>query len=332
MKVLHITPMYPTESNPGFGAFVKSQVDSLRPLVDIDLLILPGSGGISPYIKSIPLLKKKLRTEFDVIHVHFGHVATMVKMLYSGKAPVVTSYCGSDLLGKVSDSGFAALKGKNLAKMNKQSSKDDFCSIVKTEELGEQLKGIAENIRIIPNGVDAEVFKEMDSKACKEELGLDTKKKTILFPADPENKIKNFALLKSALSKIESDNIQLISFDSNNRISHNKVPVYINAADLVILTSRHEGSSNVIKESMACNKAAFSTDVGDSKWLLGGVKGSKIVAYDPDSLKDSIEQFFKNDFGQDSNGRAVFFEKGLDVKNIANKIFDIYTSAMEKSI
>ena len=330
MKVLHITPMYPTESNPGFGSFVKTQIDSLRSLVDIDLLVLPGSGGVAPYIKSLPLIKRKLNGSFDVLHLHFGHVSTMIKMIYSGKAPVITSYCGSDLFGKIGENGHISLKSKFLSGMNHRSSNSDFCSIVKSRQLGDALKGHSSNIEIIPNGVDAEQFKELDSKLCKKELGLDPAKRTIFFPADPETRVKNFELLRSVMNQLDANVYQLLTFNNNYKILHEKVPVYLNAADLIVLTSLHEGSSNVIKESLACNKVVFSTDVGDSKWLLDGVNNSVIIPYDPNSLKASIEVFFDEGNKMEPNSRSVFFDKGLDVSTIANRIVDIYSQALNE--
>jgi len=106
--------------------------------------------------------------------------------------------------------------------------------------------------------------------------------------------------------------------------------VYLNAADLIVLTSLHEGSSNVIKESLACNKVVFSTDVGDSKWLLDGVNNSVIIPYDPNSLKASIEVFFDEGNKMEPNSRSVFFDKGLDVSTIANRIVDIYSQALNE--
>ena len=51
------------------------------------------------------------------------------------------------------------------------------------------------------------------------------------------------------------------------------MPIYYNAADVILLTSLWEGSPNVIKEAMACNRPIVATDVGDVRWLLGTLQG-----------------------------------------------------------
>ena len=41
MKVLAVTSMYPVDRDPGLGAFVATQIDSLRGLgVDVDVVFL----------------------------------------------------------------------------------------------------------------------------------------------------------------------------------------------------------------------------------------------------------------------------------------------------
>ena len=330
MRVLHITPMYPTESNPGFGAFVKSQIESLKEHVDIELLVLPGMGGIRPYIKAVPVIREKLKEEFDIVHVHFGHVSTLVKMVRPKKTPLVTSYCGTDLLGKVSAKWIERFKGQIFSDQNIKYSKYDDYSIVKTEELAAKIRTRTKNLEIIPNGVDTGVFKGRDRNECRVKLGLDLDRPVVLFPADPENKVKNFELLRDALAKLEDLKIQLISFDKNNKVAHKQVADYMNAADLVVLTSFHEGSSNVVKETMACNGRVISTDVGDCKWLLEGVKGSSIARRDSSDLAELIRNALEDKSGL-SNSREVLFEKKLDAESIALRIFEVYNKVVKNT-
>src|SRR4030042_4531165 len=100
---------------------------------------------------------------------------------------------------------------------------------------------------------------------------------------------------------------------------------YLNAADVLLLTSFHEGSPNVIKEAMACNCPVVSTDVGDVRWVVGNTSGYYISSFDPGELAEKIKLaiVFREKHRQ-TNGRDRISELGLDSETVAKKIIDVY--------
>ncbi len=62
----------------------------------------------------------------------------------------------------------------------------------------------------------------------------------------------------------------------------------MNASDVILLSSLWEGSSNVIKEDMACNKPIVSTNVGDVKWLFGNEPGHFIAGFDAEEYANQL--------------------------------------------
>jgi len=308
---------------------VKSQIESLNEHVDVELLVLPGLRGIWPYIGAISTLKKELKKDYDIIHVHFGHVSTLVKLVYRGTKPIITSYFGSDLYGNVSNSALTNIKGSFIKRLNKYFAHIDAHSIVKTDRLGALIARNGTPVSTIPNGVDIVKFNIQDKEKCRNELGLTLDKRIILFPADPSNKVKNFSLLQSALSAIDSSLYELVSFDGGD-FPHDKVPMYLNAADLVVCTSIHEGSPNVIKEAMACNCTIYSTDVGDVEQLLEDVRRSKILSYNVADWSNAIGEFL-SESALDSNSREELERKNLDEASIALRILKVYESVVKSS-
>ncbi|MCZ7545728.1 MAG: glycosyltransferase [Anaerolineae bacterium] len=84
-------------------------------------------------------------------------------------------------------------------------------------------------------------------------------------------------------------------------IEPDQVPLYMNAADALILTSASEGSPNVIKEAMACNLPIVSVDVGDVRQWLGRVTGCEIVPCDdPKTIASALERLLRA--GDRTNG------------------------------
>ena len=74
MKILHVTPNYPTTEYPIFGIFVKEQVESLQKIgVDCDVFFSNGKeeGGVKAHKASIKKVRKLLKeNHYDVIHCH----------------------------------------------------------------------------------------------------------------------------------------------------------------------------------------------------------------------------------------------------------------------
>jgi glycosyltransferase involved in cell wall biosynthesis len=73
-----------------------------------------------------------------------------------------------------------------------------------------------------------------------------------------------------------------------NNVPHEDVPLYMNASELVLMTSAFEASPVVIREALACNVPVLSTDVGDARVMLGGIPGCAIVPPDPGAIAAAL--------------------------------------------
>ena len=82
MKVLHITNMYPKEEKIHFGSFVKTQIDELKRCrnLQIEVLVIKDGKGLLRYLRSIGDILHEVRREYDIIHCHFGHTGSIVKL------------------------------------------------------------------------------------------------------------------------------------------------------------------------------------------------------------------------------------------------------------
>jgi glycosyltransferase involved in cell wall biosynthesis len=110
-----------------------------------------------------------------------------------------------------------------------------------------------------------------------------------------------------------------------NGIDHEEIPNYLNAADVLLLTSTSEGSPNVVKEAMACNCPVVATDVGDVKLIIGNTKGYYITKFDVKDVASNLLNAIN--FGK-TNGRNNI--EHLNSKNIALKLISIYDNLLRK--
>jgi len=183
------------------------------------------------------------------------------------------------------------------------------------------------NALIIPNGVDIHKIEKIERKSLTihNYNSNRTHKKTILFAADPGRESKNYTLAENAMKEINAT-LRVVY----NK-THEKILSEILHADVVLLTSRWEGSPNIVKEAMACNCPIVATDVGDVRWLFGDEPGHYITSFDPEDVAEKIKQAleFSAKYGR-TNGRQRIIELGLDSETVAKRIIGVYQEVLNK--
>ena len=103
------------------------------------------------------------------------------------------------------------------------------------------------------------------------------------------------------------------------------VPLYLNAADLHMISSDFEGSPNSVKECMCCNTPVVSTDVGNVLEMIGDIPGSYVVTdFSAEALATSCDKVLSSDIP--FNGRDQFLAKGYGMSTVAQKLKGIYHS------
>lgn len=309
MKVLFVSS---GNAKDGISPIVRNQGQSLINCgIFVDFFTIKGK-GLWSYFRHIFILRIYLKTnKFDIIHSHYSfssYVATL-----AGARPIVVSLMGSDVLSDRFSRLFIYLFQKYFWAQLIVKSMDMY-----------QCFGF-KKIEIIPNGVNLNRFNSLDKKPCQVKLGWDSKLGHILFASDPNRPEKNFSLARMSMELLKS-NYELVVHILKN-VPNEDIPVYMNAADVLILTSLHEGSPNVIKEAMACNCPIVTTNVGDVKWVIGNTEGCFITSFKPEDFAWGIKKAL--DFGQRTNGRDRIIELGLDDKNVANKILEVYLKVVK---
>lgn len=309
MKVLFVSS---GNNKFGISPIVKAQGESLKKSgIELEYYTIKGKGFLG-YLKYVIILRKYLKkNDYDLIHAHYS-LSGIVASLASKDIPVVVSLMGSDIHVNL----FNRYVVKFFYKFRWNTT------IVKSQRMQKQLSLL--RALVIPNGVDFRKFKPITRSIAQERIGFDPEKKHIIFVADPNKYVKNFELIQDAFKLIQFNEIELHVV---NNVDHNLIPFYMNAADVLILTSFWEGSPNVIKEAMAVNTCAVSVDVGDVVEVINNTEGYYIASYDPEDIADKIKMAIN--FGKRTNGREKI--KHLEINNIAQKIISIYEKVINRN-
>jgi glycosyltransferase involved in cell wall biosynthesis len=173
-------------------------------------------------------------------------------------------------------------------------------------------------------------FRPLDRRFCAAQLGWPDDRFHVLFPSFPEHPRKGYELAQRAVERLRSEGVPVI-LHCLDRVAHADVPMWLSAADCVILTSTHEGSPNIVKEALGCGQAVVSVDVGDVRERLLGIPGCEVSGPDPESLAAALgrtRMVARIEANRPIRRRRV---EGLSLQNAAAKVVAVYDSVLRRS-
>ena len=324
MKVLVVTNMYPTDDQIHAGAFVKSQMDSIRKLgIDMEIININEKRGIKKYPWAWwQVFRKSFDKSFDLIHAHYSYSGIISFLQWN--LPVLVSFCGGDVLGNPNKKGKVNFTSKLFLPAGRILSLIVPAVIVKSKEMKKKLPR-KHNVFVIPNGVNFEKFRPILRKQAREKCGLDFQKKYVLFPSNPSWVRKGYPVAEKAIEILQKKGIDVELVILYGK-PHEVVPLYMNACDAMVLTSLWEGSPNVVKEAMACNLPVVTVPAGDAAEIVHGCKGCFTVKRDAVDISRKLEIILRD--SKRTNGRQHISH--LEESEIAKKIINIYKKIRKK--
>ena len=307
MRVLVVTNLWPTPERPASGGFVRDQVEALREIDGIDLELFTFGVGARAYLDAARELRRRYADErFDVVHAHYG-LAGWSSLAVRG-APHVVTFHGTDLqhpkVGPLS---------RILA--NRISLPAPVSATLARAALPHPKRRIA----ILPCGVNLDRFAPMARRTARERLGLDPGRPYLLFPADPARPEKRH---DRARTLAEHVGVDLLHYE---RRAPEEVPLLINAANAVLVTSEREGFGLAALEALACEVPVLSTDVGIAKLALDGIAGTHCDEFDADMWELVLrENLAAEDPRVDGRARAALFDRN----RLAERVFMAYQDVL----
>lgn len=323
MRVLQVIGGRKPQPDRRLNIFVRRQVESLFTLIP-DMHII--YSGLGTNIKEMLALYSSLRREIrafkpNVIHAQYATVTGAVTVMASDNIPTVVSYGGDEIYGTyVNEYSTLSVRTAFARRFSIFTARRATVCIAKNQENRATLERWgARRVEEIPNGVDLNLFRELDKQACRIQLGLIPGVQYVVFALRDNDYVKRRDLAEAAVKLCNMNcqaQVKLLILDD---VAPNLIPVYLNAGDALLLCSNHEGSPNIVKEALACNRPIVSTDVGDVRQRFGSVTGLFLVKKTQDDIAEGLKRALR--LGK-SNGRE--FVMRLSEEVVAKELFDLY--------
>jgi glycosyltransferase involved in cell wall biosynthesis len=256
-----------------------------------------------------------------VVHAHFGTM-TALFCAVATRLPLVITFRGSDLNPCPSMSWMRSFVGRLFSHLAAIRARHIICVSL---QLRRRLWWRRNQISVIPTGVDTDVFQPLPRNAARRELGWSVDDSIVLFNAGQTPAVKRLDLAEAAVAaaRRKAPAVRLVVL--NGSTDPRLLPLMMNAADCLLLTSDWEGSPTVVQEALACNLPIVTVDVGDVRQRLHGVEASAIVPRNTVALAQAIVAMVTP--SQRSNGRA--FTGEISLRAIAPRVVDIYRTVLQ---
>lgn len=304
--------MYPTPQCPANGVFIQQQVESLRRCgikVDVLHVDVKKSKWLYPW-SLVPLQQAVLNQSYDLVHAHYVFAGVVARSQF--RVPLILTHHGDETFH-----GWQAPLCWTISRF-----------VDKTIVVSEQIKAVIglDTAEVIPCGVDFDVFKPLPQVQARKQLGLPSHRKLVLFAGDVSKSLKRVDLVQRAVEILQAKRVPVDLVIAHNQ-PYERIPLYMNACDVLMLPSEREGSPQVVKEAMACNLPVISTVVGDVPEVLGGVEGCYLCERTVDDIVSKLNLVLMKP--QRTCGREA--TQRYELEFIAQRIIKVYESLLQRT-
>jgi len=266
MRALVVSNLQPDAAAPGRGIFVRDQVAALRELDDVDVTHFefpPGPRALAA--AGVTLRRRHGRTRFDVVHAHFG-LSAWPALAARARVRLLTVH-GTDVRHPRTRRITTAVLPRMTLVAGVSAS-----LLAELAPSGQRA--------VLPCGVSLQRLRPIPRVDARAALGLDPAGRYILFPADPGRPGKRYDRARAV-----AGDTPVLTLGS---VAPEDVPLWINAANAVLVPSDAEGFGLAALEAMACDVPVLATDVGIHPIALRDVAGTLCAPFDVERWREAL--------------------------------------------
>lgn len=210
------------------------------------------------------------------------------------------------------------------------------------------------NVCVIPNGLDTNLYKPFDKLTARKILGIPITEKIILFGAvsATSDKNKGYQYLCKAMDILKNNydvgNIHLLVFGGVEPEEGHKLPypakyfgrlyddlslvILYNAADVMIVPSQSENFPNSVLEAMACGTPCVAFNVGGIPDLIIHKKNGYLAKpFEEDDLARGIKFVIDNEQINEKLAKCArrYVVEKCDIRIIAEQYKQLYEKILK---
>lgn len=153
---------------------------------------------------------------------------------------------------------------------------------------------VPEKCKVFPNATDTDLFRKMDKIHCREKLGLPIDAFIVSF-VGWFNERKGPLRVAEAIKQIKGEKVYSLFIGKGEQepdcddilfkgaLPHEQIPVFLNASDVFVLPTLHEGCCNAVVEAMACGLPIISSNL-PFNWDV--LDDSNSIMIDPSNIEE----------------------------------------------
>jgi len=281
MKVIWAHNFDPKIQNS--GVFMHTLMQGVIDLgVDPELIYL-GNLRSAHGIPRASRILRKLADNCDILHAQFGSACALAVSMVPGRK--VVSLRGSDWYRLSGEGPYKdRIHGMLATRMTRMCLNRFDRVVVMSNRMRRDVEHTLrhDGVAVIPDGIDLTKFQPIDRCEARRQLDFAAESEPlVLFPTQlSSNPIKRPALAERAVEHARKV-IPNLQFRYATGFPHSAMPLLMNAASVVLMTSVHEGWPNSIKEALACNTPFVSTDVSDLEDIAEAEPSCSVEPPDP---------------------------------------------------
>jgi len=272
---------------------------------------------LSDFAHDVENFTKQNRLQYDLVHSHYwlsGLTGKRLQQLWG-----IPHVVGFHTLGAVKNAiGIGEDEPQLRINAERELVKDCHRIIASTakgkEDLITYYAATPESIRVIPCGVNLDLFRPIERAMARSHLGLDGES-IILFVGRvvPLKGIDNLLKAMTYLERKQRIKLVVIGGDENSQaelqrlkrltrnlkihesvtflglVEQERLPFFYSAADLCVVPSYYESFGLVLLESLACGTPVVATKVGGADNVIRpGETGYVVIDNHPSRLADKI--------------------------------------------
>ena len=307
---------------PNSGIFMFEMADAVRKSCVSLSLIRINPRDFKTFVK-IPGEIKAAAGNSNLVHAQYGSGCGLA--VANLPSPKVISLRGSDWHG-CSAGTFRDLLWGSVSRRCTRAALQNYEKVIAvSERMKREILAWNSNlsVEVLPGGVDLDRFRQIDREEARAQLGCDGDRSPwVLFSTvQSNNSVKRERLAEEAFNLLRS-RLPSAQFKVMTGLPRSEVPLMINASNVILLTSTHEGWPNIIKEGLACNVPFVSTDVSDLSTVAAAEECCRVVKDDPVLLARALQDVIDKPRPECLRRHA----EPMEMRKTVQKLIEIYST------